>query len=121
MNITIVGCGYVGLANAVLLARSHRVTAVDVAADRVERINARRSPLADREIEEYLSRDGLNLRATTDCDGALAGADYVVIATPTDYDSTENTFDTSSVEGVVERVMAVNPGAVVVIDRKSVV
>ena len=115
MNITIVGCGYVGLANAVLLARHHHVTAVDLDAKKVERINAHRSPLADREIEEYLAAPGLHLRAVTDCAAALAGADYVVIATPTDYDTVENTFDTASVERVAEQAAAVNPDAVIVI------
>ena len=115
MNITVVGCGYVGLANAILLAQHNHVTAVDIVPEKVALINARHSPLVDCEIEEYLANQTLYLQATTECDSALNTADFVVIATPTDYDPVENTFDTSSVERVVERIMSVNPDAVVVI------
>ena len=115
MKITIAGTGYVGLANAVLLSQHNQVTAVDLVQEKVDMINARRSPLADREIEEYLAEKPLDLVATTDGDAAYREADYVIISTPTNYDPVKNYFDTSSVEAVIRQVLAVNPNAVIVI------
>ena len=115
MKIAVAGIGYVGLSMAVLLAEHNRVTAVDVLPERVDMINARRSPLVDREIEEYLSKKELSLTATTDAAAAYREAELVVIATPTDYDSEKNGFDTSSVEQVIAAVLAENPQAVMVI------
>ena len=115
MKIAVAGIGYVGLSMAVLLAEHNRVTAVDVLPERVDMINARRSPLVDREIEEYLSKKELSLTATTDAAAAYREAELVVIATPTDYDSEKNSFDTSSVEQVIAAVLAENPQAVMVI------
>ena len=115
MKIAIAGTGYVGLANAVLLSQKNQVVAVDLVQEKVDRINARKSPLADREIEEYLATKPLQLTATTDGEEAYRGADYVIISTPTNYDPVKNYFDTSSVEAVIRQVMAVNPNAVMVI------
>ena len=115
MKIAIAGTGYVGLANAVLLSQKNHVVAVDLVQEKVDRINARKSPLADREIEEYLATKPLQLTATTDGEAAYRGADYVIISTPTNYDPVKNYFDTSSVEAVIRQVMAVNPNAVMVI------
>ena len=115
MKIAIAGTGYVGLANAVLLSQKNQVVAVDLVQEKVDRINARKSPLADREIEEYLATKPLQLTATTDGEEAYRGADYVIISTPTNYDPVKNYFDTSSVEAVIQQVMAVNPNAVIVI------
>ena len=115
MKIAIAGTGYVGLANAVLLSQKNQVVAVDLVQEKVDRINARKSPLADREIEEYLTTKPLQLTATTDGEAAYRGADYVIISTPTNYDPVKNYFDTSSVEAVIRQVMAVNPNAVMVI------
>ena len=115
MKITVFGAGYVGLANAVLLAQHNDVTAVDLVREKVDLINARRSPLADREIQEYLTGKPLRLTATTDGEAAYREADYVIISTPTNYDPEKNYFDTSSVEAVIRQVMAVNPTAILVI------
>ena len=115
MKIAIAGTGYVGLANAVLLSQKNQVVTVDLVQEKVDRINARKSPLADREIEEYLATKPLQLTATTDGEEAYRGADYVIISTPTNYDPVKNYFDTSSVEAVIQQVMAVNPDAVMVI------
>lgn len=115
MKIAIAGTGYVGLANAVLLSQKNQVVAVDLVQEKVDQINARKSPLADREIEEYLATKPLQLTATTDGEAAYRGADYVIISTPTNYDPVKNYFDTSSVEAVIQQVMAVNPDAVMVI------
>jgi len=115
MKIAIAGTGYVGLANAVLLAQNNAVTAVDVIQEKVELINSRRSPIADKELEEYLSKKELNLTATTDGISAYKDAEIVVIATPTNYDPVKNYFDTSSVESVINQVMEVNPDAIMII------
>lgn len=115
MNITIAGTGYVGLANAVLLSQHNEVTAVDLVQEKVEKINRHISPLADREIEDYLATRALRLTATTDGDTAYRSADYVIISTPTNYDPVKNYFDTSSIEAVIRQVIAVNPKAIIVV------
>ncbi|MCQ2427893.1 MAG: nucleotide sugar dehydrogenase [Clostridia bacterium] len=115
MKIAVAGTGYVGLSMAVLLAQHNSVTAVDVIPEKVEMINGRRSPIADKEIEEFLSEKELDLRATLDGDSAYRDAEIVIISTPTNYDEKKNYFDTSSVESVIEQVIAVNPDAVMII------
>lgn len=115
MKIAVAGIGYVGLSNAILLAQNNEVAAVDVFQEKADMINNRKSPIIDKEIEEYLSSKELNLRATTDGADAYRDADYIIIATPTNYDPDKNYFDTSSIETVIELVMKVNPHAVMVI------
>jgi len=115
MNIAIAGTGYVGMSIATLLSQHNPVTAVDILPEKVEKINQRISPIADKEIEEYLATKPLQLTATMDGAAAYAAADYVVIATPTNYDPHRNFFDTSAVEDVIRLVMEVNPNAIMVI------
>ena len=117
MKIAIAGTGYVGLSNAILLSQNNTVYAVDVIKEKVDLINQRKSPIVDPEIEEYLGSDAhkLDLTATTDAKTAYKNADYVIISTPTNYDSEKNYFDTSSVESVVDLVMEYNPNAIIVI------
>lgn len=115
MKIAVFGLGYVGLSNAVLLAQHNEVVAVDVAADRVALLSSRKSPIVDAELEAFLSDRPLNLTATLDAQEALAGASYVIVATPTNYDVETNKFDTSSVESVIQTAIAVNPSATIVI------
>ena len=115
MKIAVVGLGYVGMSNAVLLAQNHDVTAVDVNAARVGLVNNRKSPIADAELEAFLAEKPLRLTATTDLAAAARDAELVLIATPTDYDPETNHFDTSSVEAVARAAMAANPNAAVVV------
>lgn len=115
MKIAVAGIGYVGLANAILLAQHNEVIAVDVIQEKVDMINDRVSPIVDKEIEEYLKNKDLNLLATTDSYKAYVDAEYVVIATPTNYDSEKNYFNTRTVEAVIANVLAINPNATMII------
>ncbi|MBE7016213.1 MAG: nucleotide sugar dehydrogenase, partial [Ruminococcaceae bacterium] len=115
MKIAVAGTGYVGLSNAILLAQNNEVWAVDIIPEKVDMINNKKSPIVDKEIEEYLAEKELNLTATLDGESAYKGAEFIVISTPTNYDPTLNYFDTSSVEAVIELVMKVNPDAIMVV------
>ena len=115
ITVAVAGTGYVGLSISVLLAQHQKVYAVDIVPEKVDMINRRQSPIADKEIEAYLSGHALDLTATLDADFAYRQAQFVVIATPTNYDSEKNFFDTSAVESVIRKVMAVNPDAIMVI------
>ena len=115
MKIAVACTGYVGLSNAILLSQNNQVYAVDIIQEKVQMINRKESPIVDKEIEEYLKHRNLNLIATTDAALAYANADFIIISTPTNYDPKKNYFDTSSVENVIEKVLEVNPNAIMII------
>lgn len=114
-KIAVAGMGYVGLSNAVLLAQHNKVVAYDIVKEKVDLVNEKRSPIVDKELEEYLKKDALDLKAVTDEEEAYRDAEFVIIATPTNYDPKKNYFDTSSVETVIRNVSQINPDAVMVI------
>ena len=115
MNITVVGLGYVGMSLSILLSQRHQVTALDIDEDRVKLVNQKKSPIQDLEIDDFLKNKELNLSATVGIETAYKDADYIIVATPTDYDIETNYFNTASVEAVIQDVIAINPEAVMVI------
>lgn len=115
MKIAVAGVGYVGLSNAILLSQNNEVLALDVLQDKVDMINSGKSPIIDKEIEEYLAKGNLNLKATTDRKEALSDADFIIVATPTNYDPDKNFFDTSSVETIIESVLELNPSGIIIV------
>jgi UDPglucose 6-dehydrogenase len=115
MKIVVVGLGYVGLSNAVLLAQHNEVIGVDISRERVDALNARQSPIVDAELSTYLAKKNLNFSASNDLATSLVGADYVIVSTPTNYDETTNCFDTSSVKAVIAKVINVEPNACIVV------
>ncbi len=115
MKIAIAGTGYVGLSNAVLLSQHNEVVALDIIQEKVDMINNKKSPIVDKEISEYLANHELNLKATTDPEEAIKGAQYVIISTPTNYDPKKNYFDTSTVEDIIEKVIKINPDTTMII------
>src|SRR3546814_658157 len=125
VKIAVVGTGYVGISNAILLAQHNEVVALDIDARKVEQLNAKQSPIADPEIEDYLANRPLKLAATTDRAAAYAGADFVIVATPTDYDPDTNYFNTRTVESVIVDALVMAPDALIIVkstvpvDRKS--
>lgn len=115
MKIAVAGIGYVGLSNAILLAQNHEVVALDLNPEKVALLNAKQSPIIDSQVSDYLAKKPLNLRATLDASVAFEGADWVIVATPTDYDPDRNYFNTRSVEAVIQQILAINPRALIVI------
>jgi UDPglucose 6-dehydrogenase len=115
VKIAVAGIGYVGLSNAILLAQNHEVVALDLNPEKVALLNAKQSPIIDSQVADYLAKKPLNLRATLDASVAFEGADWVIVATPTDYDPDRNYFNTRSVEAVIQQILAINPRALIVI------
>lgn len=115
MKIAVIGMGYVGLSNSILLAQNNQVVGVDLVADKVDKVNSGLSPIMDREAEEYLQSGTLHLAATTDMYEACKDAEFVIVATPTDYNPEQNSFNTSSVEAVVQQTLQINPQTTIVV------